>query len=202
MSHFSPGGCLKYDTTMAQRALVPFMNSKPRDGEISSTLPPFDELFQAHWERVNAVISRLVGDADEAEDLALEVFWRLHQQMQRRRTPDYPGAWLYRSALNAGYNALRDRRRRRAYEESAGRLLLESQITDPSQIAEQAQQRQWVRQALSALPERSARLLVLRHAGCSYAEIAQVLQVAQGSVGTLLARAEREFASHYRALVE
>jgi hypothetical protein len=48
---------------MAQRALVPFMNSKPRDGEITGALPTFDELFQAHWERVNGVISRLVGDA-------------------------------------------------------------------------------------------------------------------------------------------
>ncbi|MCU0484522.1 MAG: sigma-70 family RNA polymerase sigma factor [Anaerolineales bacterium] len=178
------------------------MNSTPRNGEIAGAKPTFDELFQAYWERVNGVIYRLVGDVDDAEDLALEVFWRLHTQMQSRRAPDHPGAWLYRSALNAGYNALRDRRRRRAYEESAGRLILESQITDPSQVAEQEQQRQWVRQALSALPKRSARLLVLRHAGCSYAELAQVLQVAPGSVGTLLARAEREFASRYRALVE
>lgn len=176
------------------------MKMIPRQGESIGSAPIFDELFQAHWERVNGVLRRLVGDADEAEDLALEAFWRLHQQVQAQRPPDNPAGWLYRVALNLGYNALRDQRRRQAYEQAAGRELLEGYTTDPSQLAEQEQQRGWVRQVLKDLPERTAQLLVLRHSGLSYAEISVTLGVAPGSVGTLLARAEEAFVRCYRSL--
>jgi RNA polymerase sigma-70 factor (ECF subfamily) len=95
-------------------------------------------------------------------------------------------------------NALRARSRRRRYEEEAARLA--SHLTpgeDPATALEQAQERQRVRSALARMRPRSARLLVLRHSGLSYAEIAAALQVAPASVGTLLARAEREFEEHY-----
>jgi RNA polymerase sigma-70 factor (ECF subfamily) len=44
---------------------------------------------------------------------------------------------------------------------------------------------------------RSAQLLILRHSGLSYAEIASAIEVSPNSVGTLLARAEREFEEQY-----
>jgi RNA polymerase sigma-70 factor (ECF subfamily) len=44
---------------------------------------------------------------------------------------------------------------------------------------------------------KTARLLVLRYNGLSYAEIATTLEIAPGSVGTLLARAEAEFQKRY-----
>ncbi|HSH78327.1 MAG TPA: sigma-70 family RNA polymerase sigma factor [Herpetosiphonaceae bacterium] len=50
---------------------------------------------------------------------------------------------------------------------------------------------------LAELPERQSSLLLLRYAGLSYAEIETVLELAPGSVGTLLARAERAFMSAY-----
>ena len=56
------------------------------------------------------------------------------------------------------------------------------------------------RAALARLPERTAKLLLLRYAGLSYAEIAAALQVAPGSVGTLLVRAERAFIQTYEQL--
>jgi RNA polymerase sigma-70 factor (ECF subfamily) len=46
---------------------------------------------------------------------------------------------------------------------------------------------------------RKAELLILRHTGHSYAEIADILGIASGSVGTLLARAEKDFERRYRA---
>jgi len=46
---------------------------------------------------------------------------------------------------------------------------------------------------------RQAQLLILRHSGRSYQEIGAALQVSITSIGTLLARAENEFARRYRA---
>jgi len=52
---------------------------------------------------------------------------------------------------------------------------------------------------LSALKPRDAQLLLLRTGGLSYREIAQALGMPASSVGTTLARAEREFERKYRA---
>jgi DNA-directed RNA polymerase specialized sigma24 family protein len=50
------------------------------------------------------------------------------------------------------------------------------------------------------MPQRKAQILILRHTDHTYAEIAEVLGVAYSSVGTMLARAERDFERRYRAL--
>jgi RNA polymerase sigma factor (sigma-70 family) len=55
-----------------------------------------------------------------------------------------------------------------------------------------------VRRALAGLPERQRACLLLRHSGYAYAEIAETLGIALGSVGVLLARAEAAFRLTYR----
>jgi RNA polymerase sigma-70 factor (ECF subfamily) len=51
--------------------------------------------------------------------------------------------------------------------------------------------------ALTEIKPRSAKILLLRGMGLSYAEVADAVGVAPGSVGTLLARAQREFHQAY-----
>jgi RNA polymerase sigma-70 factor (ECF subfamily) len=148
----------------------------------------FERLFQEHWGRVVGVLFRLVGDPDEAEDLALETFWRLHcrppAELEALNGEPVPaeqrlGGWLYRVATRLGYNALRARRRRQRYEEEAGRLALEEdRPPTPDQALELAEQRQCVQRILAELPPRQAQVLVLRHSGLSYSEIAAALGVA------------------------
>ena len=60
------------------------------------------------------------------------------------------------------------------------------------------EERRTVRLALAELPERQREVLLLRHSGYAYAEIAETLGVALGSVGVLLARSERAFRSLYQ----
>jgi RNA polymerase sigma-70 factor (ECF subfamily) len=154
---------------------------------------------EEHWAGVCRVLYRLVGDWDEAEDLALEVFYRLHQRPPRDL--DKLRSWLYRVATNLGYNAIRARKRRRRYEEEAGVLRLErGESVDPAAEVERRQARARVRRVLAGMKGRQARLLILRYEGFTYAEIADVLNVAPGSVGTMLARAENAFERRYRAL--
>lgn len=160
--------------------------------------PTFDDLFDAYWPKVCATLYRLTGDWDDAQDLALEVFYRLHTRPPRDRST--VGSWLYHVATRLGFNALRARQRRRQYEEQAGRLRLEQEAPgDPSVQVERQEAQQCVRRALSKMQPRAAQLLILRHSGLSYAEIADALNVAPGSVGTLLARAEKKFESHFHA---
>lgn len=167
-----------------------------RPGQIA---PPFDQLFSQHWPRVCAVLFRLVGDRDEAEDLAIEVFWRLYRDPPSSTSDDHLAGWLYRVATNLGLNALRGRRRRVHYEERGALLHPNADAgPNPATEAERSIERAAVRQVLARMKPRSAQLLTLRHSGLSYAELARALDVAPSSVGTLLARAEQEFEALYR----
>ncbi len=171
------------------------------DSEARNTADDFEGIFRAHWTRVCAVLYRLVGDQDEAEDLALEVFWRLYRRSMKAGKPENLGGWLYRVTVNLGYNALRSYKRRTQYEEQAGHLLLDHQPDlNTAQAAEQAEDREQVRKVLAKMKPRDAQLLILRHSGYSYSEIAIALELSPGSVGTLLARAEKDFEKRFLAL--
>ena len=156
----------------------------------------FEAAFSEHYSRVYGVLFRMLGDRAEAEDLTVEAFWRLWERAPRSR--ENLAGWLYRVAMRLGYNALRAAHRRGRYELQAGREALEMNISpDPSQTVELAQERARVRAALSGMQDRDSQLLILRHSGFSYREIAATLGIAAGSVGTLLARAEAEFEQRY-----
>lgn len=161
----------------------------------------FDALFHEQWGRVYGVLYRLVGVPQEAEELALEVFWRLYRQPPAAQEPDELAGWLYRVATNLGFNALRAHKRRTQYEQAAAHesLTLATPTNPAAEVERQAEQAQ-VRHVLSLLKPRAAQLLLLRHSGFSYAEVAATLGVAPSSVGTLLARAEEDFEKQYRAL--
>ena len=157
----------------------------------------FEIILRNQWQRIHGVLFRLTGDSAEAEDLALEVFWRLYKR--NNGSHDFnPERWIYRVAVNLGLNALRARRRRQRYEQEAGHLALEThQSEDPAVTVEQDQERQRAQVALGMIKPRSAQMLILRHSGMSYAEIAVAVGVSPASVGALLRRAEAEFEQAY-----
>ena len=104
-------------------------------------------------------------------------------------------------ATNLGLNTLRSQKRRQRYEEQALVLLTEDTADDnPASLVEKELERQQVQDTLKAIKPRSAQILILRHSGLSYAEIAQAVGIPSSSVGTLLVRAEKEFEYKYRRL--
>ncbi|MGD8634789.1 MAG: sigma-70 family RNA polymerase sigma factor [Anaerolineales bacterium] len=162
----------------------------------------FERVFQEHYTRIHALCTRMLGDPDEAEDLALEAFVRLHRRPPPDRDAGKLGGWLYRVATNLGLNALRARRRRKRYEDEAGMMSIESDTYgDPAAELERALERARVQRTLASMKPRSAQILLLRHSGLSYAEIGAALELSTGSIGTLLSRAEREFERIYKKQV-
>lgn len=154
----------------------------------------FEALFYTHYDRVYGLLFRLVGNRGEAEDLTQEVFLKLYQEQERFHGDRQHnlGAWLYRVATNAGYNAIRGRRRRWQRNTT---LLADAtdEPVDPSATVAQQETQEAVRQTLGRLPQRDIQLLLLRQMGLSYAELAHACGVAPGSVGTLLRRAADTF---------
>lgn len=157
----------------------------------------FEAVFHERYSRLVSILQRVTGDRAHAEELADDVFWKLYQQPQLLAAPDV-GAWLYRTAVNAGIDAIRADGRRRRYESSAAlRQQAPHMGADPLDATLAAEQAQQVRRTLASMKPAQAQLLVLRHSGLSYQELAAALNLNPNSIGTLLARAEAEFARRY-----
>ncbi len=176
------------------------MNAASRD-EPEAIPPDFEEsfrqLFHAQYASLFRYLHRLTGDADAAEDLTQEVFVRLYQ---RGSLPDDTRGWMAAVA----HNLLRDEKRtgKRRLE------LLQSRSLDIQRGGDVAadeqvlgeERRRRVRAALDKLNERDRRMLLLRHEGYSYREIAPLVGVSETSVGTLLLRATALFQRAYKEM--
>ncbi|RIK45837.1 MAG: RNA polymerase subunit sigma-24 [Chloroflexi bacterium] len=156
----------------------------------------FEELFSRHYPRVHSVAYRITGNREDAEELALDVFVRLH----RRPLEDDANVagWLFRVVTNDALNAVRSRKRRLGWLQRFARSEPVRRLDDdPLDVVALQDDAARVRAALRRLPERQRAVLALRAAGLSYSEIAAALGMRPGSVGTTLARAERALRDAY-----
>jgi RNA polymerase sigma factor (sigma-70 family) len=149
---------------------------------------PFERLFLQEYPKVLAIAYRVLADRPAAEDVAQEVFLKFH----RSHSPDSERAsgWLHSAAVHSALNVIRGDRRRAQRETAHALDPARPTIANPERLVEEAEQRREVRRALSRLPQRTAAVLILRHGGLSYAEVATALGIKVGNVGTLLRRAE------------
>ena len=171
--------------------------------ESRASASSFEALFMEHWAPIYRILQRMVGDPSEAEDLALETFFRLHQRYPPPEAEFNIGGWLYRVATNLGLHSIRSWKRREHYEATAGKFALEeSPESNPAEILARKEEQRFVRRALAQMNEQRSKLLILRYSGMSYKEIAEALELAPTSIGPLLLRAEREFEKRYRALAQ
>ena len=181
------------DMTEARRA-----SEQARGSDWASA---FEAMYLEHHARVVSVLLRLVGDRTEAEELANDVFWRLYRQPLEPSPDGNVAGWLYRTATNLGIDALRAAARRRDYERAAAEMRARTggAAGDPLEDVLRSEKRARVLAVLARLKPNQAQILVLRSSGFAYKELAEILGVKGGSVGTMLARAEAEF---HRAYVE
>jgi RNA polymerase sigma-70 factor (ECF subfamily) len=154
----------------------------------------FVEVFRENFRNLYRYLDRLSGDAQLAADLAQEAFVRLHQ---RGFMPNEPRAWLVTVAMNLYRNARTAHTRRRrlltVFRNDAG----PAAAAAPDAQTLQDELRRKVRSTIDQMPERERQLLLLRAEGYSYRDIAAALELNEASIGTLLARAKRQFRDLY-----
>jgi len=161
---------------------------------IDSAQEAFERLFESEYRRIASVALRITRDANDAEDVAQEVFAQL------ARSPDAASmkarAWLYRAAVHTALNAVRARRRRTEREAREFRLrgpidAGAGSAQDPQSLAIRRAETAMLRTALVRIAPKDAEILALRYGGLSYREIADLIGIDAAQIGTRLARAER-----------
>lgn len=150
------------------------------------------------WEGpIRRLCVRMTGDAHRGEDLAQEAFTRVFAKRKDYQPNGKFSTWLWRIALNLCYDELRRRRRR---EESSldgmsgeAAAALEAFVAPgpaPDRSLLERERGELVRAALMQLPEVYRTVLVLRHyQDLKFREIAQVLEVPEGTVKSRMAEA-------------
>ena len=170
--------------------------------------PAFSMLIRRHERRVFGLLLRMLGNVQEAEDVAQETFLNLHRHGHRFRSQSRFSTFLYRVAVNAALNRRRSLGRRRARTEALERRQqagddLPSSPRDPEDSAAGAQVQARVQREVVALPPHLRVPLVLFDIeGLSYSDVASVLQVAEGTVKSRIHRARQALRERLADLVE
>jgi len=155
----------------------------------------FERFFREHYPAVVRIAWGVVGDSQAAQDVAQDVFIAALRRFPDPDGSDHAPAWVRVAAAHAGLNAIRGERRRDHRQQLSG---IDVAPAGPEEGALDREARTEVRAALRRLPRRAATVLVLRHSGLSYAEIAEAMNVKIGHVGTMLRRAETALGKELR----
>jgi len=157
----------------------------------------FEELVLRHQRRIMHYLTRMVKDADLAEDLAQVTFIKAFTALASF-DPQYRfTTWLYRIASNAAIDHLRRNRLRlfsldQPLETEDGTLELQipSPGPAPDELAGRGEVRTLLREAVDRLPPEYRQLIALRHGSdCSYEEISLITGLPMGTVKNRLFRA-------------
>lgn len=154
-------------------------------------------LLVRRWQgRVQQLCARLTGNVHRGEDLTQEVFMRVFAHRNDYRGEASFATYLRRIALNACYDEQRRLRRRsesslnRNGPENASGAALQMPTLSPEMTATKRERAELVRKALFRLPESYRQVVILRHyEGLRFREIAEMLDVPQGTVHSRMAEA-------------
>lgn len=154
----------------------------------------FEQLVLRYQKPVYNLALRMTGNPDDALDLSQEAFVRAWRSLKELRSGAAFSTWLYRLTSNLCIDFLRSAKRRPAASLTAAEQDEQMDVPDPAPSPEQRVLRQLdqerLRQAMDALPVEYRQILTLRVInGLSYLQIAQILDVAEGTVKSRLSRA-------------
>ena len=171
----------------------------------------FSLLVTTYERRVFALVFRMLGRRDEAEDLAQEVFVQVFKAIDQFRGDSKLSTWIYRIAVNLCKNRTKYLTRRHSGDQddldamvdraplSAAKGVSVGDVARPDELVMGMQLERVVKIAIAQIEPEFREVLVLRDVeDLSYEEIAAVTGLADGTVKSRIHRARAQL----RALVE
>ena len=150
----------------------------------------FEELYRSHGARMKSVAYNILGNPSDAEDAVQEAFLRAYRGMRAFKGTARASTWVYRILVNACHDIGRQRRRRRDETELAPEDRLPASTAQP---AADAPLRMALEKAVAALrPRHRDVFLLFEVEGFLHREIAEILDIAEGTSKSLLFEARRD----------
>lgn len=162
-------------------------------------LSAYDRLMQRYEKKVYALCFRMLGNPDDAADLAQEAFLKAFRALSSFNDQAQFSTWLYKIVTNACLDERRKRARQpqlysldKPLDTGTGQLALTlpSSGPDPLSITLTREIEAEINALLAMLPAEQRMVLVLRDLeGHSYEEISRILNLNGGTVKSRLSRA-------------
>ncbi|SFN12485.1 RNA polymerase sigma-70 factor, ECF subfamily [Formivibrio citricus] len=170
----------------------------------------FELLVVKYQRRVERLLSRLVRDASEIDDVAQETFIRAYRALPAFRGESAFYTWLYRIAINTAKNylATRGRRPQLAAEQQGDEesVDISEQMPDYHTPETELSNRQivtTVNEVVESLPDELRVAITLRELeGLSYEDIAAIMNCPIGTVRSRIFRAREAIAARLRPLLD
>lgn len=156
----------------------------------SSDASALDALYARYASPVYSLVWKILQNAEESEDVALDVFWQIWRQADRYDpSRGAPPAWIFTVARSRAIDRLRARQRREdrtiSFDDPAAKLDPLDEEAGPDQVASFRQTRDAVREAMQSLPPAQREAVELAFfKGLTHVEIATKLRQPLGTVKT------------------
>lgn len=162
----------------------------------------FEALVKACEKRVYLLALRYVDNQADAMDISQDTFVKVFRNLKSFKGGSSVETWVYRIAVNTAVDFVRRAARKNEislYQENddgeAEMLPIADDSYSPVKSAEEAEARRALAEAIALLPEDQRKVLVMRDiSDLSYAQIAQILELSEGTVKSRLFRARTRLA--------
>lgn len=159
----------------------------------------FEEVYRATADYVYTIARSVTGNGSDAEEVAQDVFLKVHRKLRGFRHKSTFKTWLYRITVNTAINASKQasRHRRRTVEYDDALENEESRNTTREEIELKDGVRHFDRLLDELSPDQRACIVLREVEGLCYEEIARVLGVKLNTVRTRLKRARTKLMREY-----
>jgi len=162
----------------------------------------FEALVRRHQSTIYNFCWRLLGQADDAADVAQDVFVQLYSHLEQIDAYEPLAPWLFRVARNRCIDLIR---RRRTVPLDLAEEDHEPVDDDPlpEELVERADVQRLLSEAIATLPTNYAEVVALRYAGDrSFAEIGTILDLDEGAARVRFHRAKALLRQHLRTFLD
>ncbi len=173
---------------------------------LSGDTEAFEALVIEHQNKVYSLALRMVGNEEDARDMAQEAFIRAFNSLTGFRGDSKFSVWLYRLTSNICIDFIRSRAKKRTVSmtwtdedgDDAGELEVPDERFSPEAQLERTLTRESVRRGLDSLSPQYREILLLREInGLSYDEIGEALGIEPGTVKSRIFRARKKLCDFF-----
>jgi len=174
-----------------------YLLEKSKKGDVEA----FEFLVNKYQKKVFNIALRMMGNHDDAGELAQEVFIKVFKSIKGFKEESSLSTWIYRIATNVCLDEMRKRKKRwilsldEEIQSEDGEIhrQVEDNAPTPDIIAENNYTKSVINKAIEKLPEDYRVVIVLRDLqGFSYEEISKIIDRPEGTVKSRINRARKE----------